>query len=158
MVVISFSRGSYWPMDRTWVTCIAGCLTVCWMNGWTQQSDGGLYSSCDCVWINIAQAAFKASRNMMLFRKQRMDSRLGLCRVWENNSKATYLLGKKRTLLRGSPGGSGPAQVLMDSENQRAWESSLRDLDLTFRLWRLLSSFASWRGTTTSPCRRNPLA
>ena len=28
-VAVSFSRGSIWPRDPTWVSCIAGCLLNC---------------------------------------------------------------------------------------------------------------------------------
>ena len=37
-VAISFSRGSSWPRDRTWVLCIAGGLFTIWATRETQKN------------------------------------------------------------------------------------------------------------------------
>ena len=49
-IAISFSRGSYWPRDRTWVSCIAGRLFTVWatreaLRSWAGPENSWLYNN-----------------------------------------------------------------------------------------------------------------
>ena len=61
-VAISFSRGSSWPRDQTWVSCIAGRVVTIWATREAQMSLGPLpshwniqcipeTSDCQSLWL-----------------------------------------------------------------------------------------------------------
>ena len=60
-VAISFSRGSPWPRDWTWISCIAGRLFTIWATReaykgkWKSPPDNIKHSWC-CKWTEIAQS------------------------------------------------------------------------------------------------------
>ena len=50
-IAISFSRGSSWPRDWTWVSCIAGKLFTVWSTREAPTSDVPTYYLMWCTWF-----------------------------------------------------------------------------------------------------------
>ena len=67
-VAISFSRGSSWPRDQTWVSCIAGrCFTI-----WTTREAHNLKAPPD-----------KQRIHTQYFQQQHRDSIYSTCIIWK---------------------------------------------------------------------------
>ena len=95
-VAISFSRGSFWPRDRTWVSCVTGeYLRVHRAKSWAGWSTSW-NQDCQKSW-NINNLRYADDTTLMVEIEEELKSLL--MRVKEESEKVGFKLGVKTKIL-----------------------------------------------------------